>query len=106
MMWDTRQRSMPTQKTKLTVDGHAHPVYRYAVVAVASSSSLRHREVGRITGHVAGIMDLVRTLCVQHCDSWHEPFQRDRERVHRRPSVLLGLIASAGARGASHVPWH
>jgi WD40 repeat protein len=40
VLWDTRAKSQPVQRTPLTEKGHAHPVYALSTVGVQSAHNL------------------------------------------------------------------
>ncbi|KAG4088674.1 WD40 repeat-like protein [Neocallimastix lanati (nom. inval.)] len=40
VLWDMRTKSLPVQKTPLTVTGHAHPIYKMQMVGTQNSNNL------------------------------------------------------------------
>lgn len=40
VLWDTRAKSLPVQRTPLSTSGHTHPVYSMSMTGAASSPCL------------------------------------------------------------------
>jgi dynein intermediate chain len=49
LLWDTRAKSAPVQKTPLTGSGHTHPVYSIDIVGTQNANNIISCSTGRWT---------------------------------------------------------